>query len=219
MRKQLLFAAIVVLIGTEAQLFAATPEGNVQGALSRDELSFTGITPGGDMVLFGIAVHTSTGVLTKYPFALVVSDTDRDGAVDYKPRGGVPLRSLWFAADLENGSFAVLSPEGYELKHREIENRSVKKDTDGLVEALELERGHLEVLLVRPGKGAWILRVREGTSSDGDRVRDGRLTVLFDEATPLGETKEKAPKKLKSGDILAVLDPGHLDLRTLTVTR
>jgi hypothetical protein len=77
-------------------------------------------------------------VLTKYSFAVVVPDGDSDGTVDYKPRGGVPLRSHWFAADLENGSFAVLAPEGHELKHREIESRSVKKDTDGLVEALEL---------------------------------------------------------------------------------
>jgi len=112
-----------------------------------------------------------------------------------------------------------VTPEGYEVDHRQIDVSAIKKDADGLAEALEMDGITAELLLVRPKAGAWILRAREGAASDGDRVKNGRLTLLFESAEPLGGGKDKAPKKLKAGDVLAVLDPGRLELRTLTVTR
>jgi hypothetical protein len=213
------FAIVAAFLLVAVPVLTADTARSLQASLSTEGLSITAATPGGQVVLFGIAVRTERGMLTRRRAAEVVSDPDSDGMIQYHPRGGVPFRSVWVAVDLTNGSSAVASLRGFTVNHHEIELKSLKKGDDGLASALELERLSVELLLVRPGEGVWILRAREGSGGDGDGIRDDKLTLVFEQAEPLGDGKGKAPKKLKAGDVLVALDPGRLDLRTLTVAK
>lgn len=217
MPKAASLAVLILILGSP--MASGGDAGALRALLSSEQITFTGVTPGGDVVLLGLAVFTESGVPTRIHVAEMLSDTPGAGAVTYKPGGGVPFRSLWFAADLASGSVGFATPQGFEPDHREIAPASIKKDADGLIAALEMERLTVEMLLIRPKEGAWLLRAREGSPSDGDRARDGRLTLLFDQAEPLGARKDKAPRRLKAGDVVVVLDPGRLELRTLTVTQ
>lgn len=188
-------------------------------SVSARELVLRGVTPGARVVLFGLSGETVRGILTKEEHVDVLADTDRDGVITFAPRHGIPFRSIWVAADLASGASAVATPEGYQARHHALPSRAIKKDVEGFIAALELERRDVTVLLVRPGVGAWRLHGREGEWGDGDHVPDGRLTLILGDAEPVGDGKEQAPKKLKAGDFVAALDRGRFDLRTLAVTK
>lgn len=190
----------------------------LQASLTSDQLSFSNVTPGGQLVLFGASIRSERGMSTLRRFSEVLADGDRDGTVLYQPRGGVPFRSIWVAVDVRTGNHVVATQDGYELIHQEVSAKDLKHDSDAAVGLLE-ERLSVDLVLIRPGDGAWSLRAREGGNTDGDKMRDGRLTLLFGNAHALDPSFGKAPKHLKRGDVLAAIDTGRLELLTLTVTK
>lgn len=212
-----LFVLVLTLSVSSSALAADVPV--LRASLTDSDLAITGVTPGGEAVLVGLSGKTIRGMLTKQQHVEVLPDTDRDGAVRHAPAGGIPFRSLWVAADVGTGAFVIAAPEDFEVDHHELALNEVRKDPEGLITALELERLDVVLLLVRPGEGAWLLQAREGAGGDGDRARNGRLTLVLSDAQPLGDGGNKAPSKLKRGDFLAAFDRGRFELRTLTVTK
>lgn len=211
-------AALLPLCGAMALSAATASPDRLEAALSAASVSYLHVTPRGRLALLGAAVHTGP-VLTRYRFAEVLSDDDGDGAVVFTPRGGVPLRSAWIAVDLSTGAVAVTAPEDYDLDRAEMDRKTLKRDAGGLVSALEWDALSVELLLVRPGDGAWLLRGHEGGPKDRDGARNARLTIEPGDAEPLRGIDAAAPKKLKAGDVLIALDPVRLTVRTLTLTQ
>lgn len=211
---------IMTLLGFASSSLAQPASADaLTASLLSDSLTFSGVTRGGEVVVFGISVRNDRGLPTRSQFAELLSDGDGDGKVVFQPKSGIPFRSVWGGVDLSTGAVAVTAPEGYELDHADLELRQIKHDRDGLAVALEIERFSAYMLLVRPGAGAWLYMGFEGGGNDGDRSRDGRLTAVFADAEGIGARAAKAPKHLKRGDVIAVMDPSHLDLRTWTITK
>lgn len=203
----------------EAPAPTAAP-GMLVASLLPDSVAFSGVTKGSDLVLFGASIRSELGTQTRVQYTELLSDGDGDGNVVFQPKGGVPFRSVWTGVDVSTGSVAVTAPQGYELDHADLSLDAVKHDAEGLPIALEIERFRVYMLLVRPGAGVWLYVGAQGGPNDGDRSSsNGRLTALFGDAEAISGKYEKAPKHLKRGDVIAVLDPGHMDLRTWTVAK
>lgn len=210
--------ATLLFICLQPSCLLAAPDGSsVHITVSSDRLSISGLTPGGGLVLFGISARPLRGVIAKKQIAEILPDADRDGVVAYEPADGIPFRSVWVAIDLATGAYSVAAPEHYALDHAEIQRKALAKDADGLVEALDLDAVRSEVLLVRPGASAWRLHAFEGGSGDGDRTHDGRLRVIFDQFRSLDGSAAKSPKKAKKGDVLALIEPVRLEVRTVVI--
>jgi hypothetical protein len=206
MRNLSLLLLLVIALAPVA--FADGPSLAVQ--VGETSVRVSNLTPGGDAVLFSYAKFGSHGGTTSAARPRLLHDDDGDGVVTLAEP--VPYVSVWVAVDWKTGATATGAREGFPLYVRPLAPALFRKDADEQISALEKRIPRLMLLLVRPGQGAWTLRAREGGPGDRDKEANGHLVLAFEDAQPLEEGKEKAPKHLKAGDVVVAIDLGHLDL-------
>jgi hypothetical protein len=175
------------------------------------------LTPGGDVVLVECARMGRNGRTINEARPRLLHDDDGDGIVTLP--GDVPYVSVWIAVDYKTGKVATGAPEGVEPWVRPISENFYRKDADEQILALEQEIHRMLLLIVRPEKGAWSLRAREGDDGDRDNEPNNRLLMAFEDAKPLEEGKEQAPRHLKAGDVVVAVDLGHYDIFVGEVTK
>jgi hypothetical protein len=209
-RIALALAASFVVSHVHATTVDATT-GGITILVSSHSVVVNNVPAGGSIVLFMVARTTRNRHLHVAHSAKLLSDDDRDTVVSFIPEDPVPLRSVWIVADIETGSYAAAAHPDFPLHSQPLLASSFRKDSAGEIAALELEIPRLILLLVSPGKGAWILSSMEGGPGDADSAPNGKLSMLFSEAIPVAG-KEKPPPRLKAGDFVAAVSPGLLDV-------
>jgi len=168
------------------------------------------VTAGSDVVVLVASVEGEGGVLRHRSGAKVFRDDDGDGVVVVADGRGIPLRSVWVAVDVDTGRSAIASPAGFPLQSSPLPDSLLEEDGEGVIGVLDLQQRNAEMLLVRPKSGAWRLRAHEGGNGDGDKHANGKLRLDAADATAVsGDTP--APKRLKKGDVIALIDPVNLD--------
>jgi hypothetical protein len=196
--------------------FAALPAG-AQPTIGFEENAVvaSGVTPGGSVVWFGIARERPgriTQVVRRDP---VLPDSDGDGVARLDLGRSVAVQSIWAAVDLTSGSFAVATPEGTPRREVALPGNSFRRSPRGAVEALQDARQFLEILVVRPGEGAWSLSVGDGGASDADLQPDGGVQAALTSMRPLG-TAKTALDQLLPGDVVVVIDPRQMEFYAAT---
>jgi len=203
-------AFAVLLITPRAPLSAAdTPSLAVQ--LSTREVRVSNVSSGGEVVLFAASlingrygVHQRTG-------AKAFTDSDGDGVVTYVDARGISDRSVWIAVDVETGSYAIATPLGFALQRLPFPTTLLKKDAEGILGLFDHDMLRAEMLIVRPRVGAWRLAAHEGENGDSDKLHNGKLSLAAADARPVaGPTTP--PSRLKRRDVIAVLNPGTLEV-------
>lgn len=175
------------------------------------------VTPGGDLVLFSCAKVARKGAAFSETLPRLLRDDDGDGVVILD--GPVPIVSVWIAVDWRTGVVGTGARDGFPVYVATISPALYRKDAENQIAALEKRIPRLMLLLVRPEKGAWVLRVREGGEGDRDNEANGRLLLAFEDAKPIPGGKEKAPRHLNAGDVVIAVDLGHLDIFVGEVTK
>lgn len=169
-----------------------------------------GVTPGGSVVWFSVArehPHWLTRVVRR---DAVLPDSDGDGVVRFELKEPVPRRSIWTAVDLTTGAYATATPQDVARLEVHPAADSLRRSPLGVVEALQDARGFLEILLVRPGQGAWAQSVGDGGASDSSGLPDGRVQASFASMRPI-ESSKAAPGQLAPGDVVIGVDPESLE--------
>lgn len=167
----------------------------------------SGVTPKGRVVWFSIAREISRRAATIVPRIELVADEDGDGKVRLDLGQAVPLRSIWFAVDLETGEAGVTAPEDFGLQEAELPVRAIPAALNGL----DLDRRFIYALLVRPGAGAWVLRAGDGGALDEDGTADGTLRARLASFTGLGPSPLAPPTHVSARDLLLVIDPNRME--------
>jgi hypothetical protein len=171
-----------------------------------ESLTATGVTAQGRVVFFGISREVDPDdVVNVVPRIEVRTDEDGDGSVAFPLGQPVPLRSAWVAVDLASGSFEAAAPEGFRLKKVNFRGRGIGERPDGRGSVADA-RGLAEILVVRPGVGAWTLRLGDGGPTDEDGTADGRLEAALDRMEPLPGSPPP-PQSFQKDDVVIVLDP------------
>ncbi|MES1243844.1 MAG: hypothetical protein ABUT39_19720 [Acidobacteriota bacterium] len=173
----------------------------------------SGITPKGRVVWFSIAREISRRAATIVPRIELAADEDGDGQVRFDLGRDVPLRSIWFAVDLETGEAGVAAPEDFGLQEAELPARAIPAALNGL----DLDRRFIYALLVRPGAGAWVLRAGDGSALDEDGAPDGTLRARLASFTGLGPSPLPSPTHVSARDLLLVIDPNRMEFLRLRV--
>jgi hypothetical protein len=188
-------------------LLLAVPAAAASPALSFESNAVVagGVTPQGRVVWFSIAREISRRAATIVPRVELQTDIDGDGKVRLELGGEVPLRSIWFAVDLETGEAGVAAPEGFPLLEAQMPGRAIP----AALNRLDLERRFVYLLLVRPGVGAWTLRAGDGGASDEDGQPDGTLRATLADLTTAGDGPPP-PAHVSPGDLLLVIDPNRM---------
>jgi hypothetical protein len=166
----------------------------------------TGVEPGGSAVLFGVSRVWEDLSTRLVETREIVADDDGDGSVALETR--IVPGSIWVAVDLANGVWQTATPPGGELR-----------DGSGFAPAIEVERSNgrrrlsfagraLDLLVLRPGFGAWFAISRDGADEETGEP-DGKVKIESAAFLALGESGE-APASFEAGDLLVGIDPETL---------
>jgi hypothetical protein len=147
-------------------------------ALSEQLVTVTNVSVGGTVAIFGAAREDGAAVrLSRWQRA--VEDTDRDGAVELALPVPIPADSVWIAVDVETGALVIATPPASRFRPRDFAPEMLVKGPDAKVDRFVVNKGMVDLLVVRPHVGAWTGYAVDGHGSDGDRAQDGRSTVVF----------------------------------------
>lgn len=206
------FLFLVLALAPVASVAAAPP----RITLAEDHLSIS--SAGATSIVFGVAREIdSDDLVTVRTWTEVLSDDDRDGNVRLDLGRPLAAASLWIAVDAGSGAFDIATPASLELRRRAWRGKGLRKRPDGR-DAIGDSRGQAELLVVRPGVGAWRLRLGDGGPSDEDGSADGRLEAALDRLVPLAGGPPP-PKEFQAEDFVLLVDPNSLEVVTERVAR
>lgn len=211
-RAALLFVAASLF---SAAAFAADVP--LQLTIDDGSIAVNNATPGGNVVLFAAGLDGSNGVLTQRRLGHAIA-ADAIGSLAYKPARRMPYRTIFVAVDVETGRMALAGAADYEIQVRPFPTEHLERESDGISGMAGAEIPRAELLVVRPKGGAWRLVASEGGSGDDDKQYDGRLGLDFSTAKSLiGEVA--APARLKSKDVVVLIDSARLEVFTTEVAQ
>jgi hypothetical protein len=207
------FLCLIALFSGAAAAASAEP---LRLAVEAEGLMATNATANGQVVFFGVSREIDPDdVVNVVPHLEIRKDDDGDGRVSLPLGGPVALHSTWAAVDLAGGGFDAAAPEGFRLKKVSFRGRGLGKRPDGRDSVLDA-RGLAEILVVRPGVGAWALRLGDGGPGDEDGTANGRLEAALDRMTPLPGSPA-APQSFQKDDVVLLLDPNLLEITLIKV--
>jgi len=207
-----------VVLGLLSVLAPVAGMAEPQISIEESQVVAEGITPGGLAVWFGFAREQHEWVVS-----LVrregMTQADASGVATFSVAEGVPMVSLWAVVDLATGQRSVAAPEDMPLQQVDFPADGLGEGgPHGVLNLLQLRRDFLEVLVVRPGVGAWGISSGDGGESDADAQPDGRVQVLLGLTHPIGDSAG-APSSFQRGDVIVVFDPNTLEYYSLQVGR
>lgn len=172
-----------------------------------------GLTPGGEAAFFSVS-REPQGYYQRVVRRSGLETVDSFGEARFEPQeGAVPPKSVWAVADVASGAFEVGAPEGFLLQEIPFPGNAFEVGAPGLVNRLRHTFTDVDLLLVRPGVGAWRLRASDTGPRDRDGVDDDRSVTAPEDATPIAadpETAPPPPDRYAEDDVLVVINPRDL---------
>jgi len=188
-------------------------------AISDEHLLIQGLRPGASVALLG-AAHERAYYMTRVVSRReILTDDDRDGAIEYKPSSGIAFQSIWIIMDIATGETRVVTPAGYnpiEMTQQGAGRGNAVNITGNI---FDIGRDHADIIVVRPNEGAWALPVREGGVKDAPVPAIGRSAVPLVKLSPLRPDFGSAPPALKNGDAVAIVDAVRMQYWVTSIAR
>lgn len=212
MRHAVVFFTLLAGGSLLAQEPVLAPQVTVDGPL----VDATTLADPGSAVFFGLIWEDLPGTVRISTHAEIVPVAAGAAAVELTEVE--PLRSAWAVVDLTTGVYA-LTPSDVEMTFEvppPDRAPAVGLDVQSVYSLLEDRRETIELLVVRPGVGAWTHTASDGGLVDEDGAPDGRLKVNLAAATPVGETPDIF-RKLQKGDVVIGFDPYRGEVYALEI--
>lgn len=181
-----------------ASSFAAPPA-SLTIALGDHSLTASPVTPGGQAVLAGVDRESATFFFndTHYTDA----QAESGGTATFSIDRGITPRSVWIAVDVATGRVAIVTPAGSPYRPRP----SAAKSANARAASIAIDGTSVDLLLIRPGTGAWRLSAGDGAAMDADGLQNQTLTLAAADFEPLAGTAA-APSELAPHDLLIGID-------------
>ncbi len=196
---------VLFLLFCSTLFFPMVSGAELSVSFTDDSLIVTGVSPGTDVAMITVWRERFPGWSRTTRFADLLTDLDGDGNVERPVDRSLPESSLWIVADLTTGEWAVATPQAYPFPEIEVSARRLRQD----LEVLEADRETLELMIVRPGEGAWHLTVWDGGTGDDDALADGRVAARL----PAFESLGSAPIRIQSrpGDLVFGIEARRME--------
>jgi hypothetical protein len=169
--------------------------------IEKTAITATGLTPAGDAVFFGVSHEP-------LPFSVVYATRERiatvasDGSARIELDTDIPLRAVWAVVDVTSGRYAVVSRDELISRKLVLSAGALKADNNGQLKKLDIPFELADILLVRPGAGAWML-------SAADSIR-GRILPSIDSFKRTGKKGATSAEKFEKGDVVIIFEPRRL---------
>ena len=205
----------VVITAFLAAAAAAVAQPSI--SFGKNLVTVKGITAGGRVACYGVAhdfVDTYPGI---YRWGRETVDADGDGAVSIELPREVPARSVWACTDVATGVLAMAAPDKAPLVEIPLLGRGALASAKGN-DIFSVESERVDLLLIRPGEGAWLLLTGDGGDTDGDKSADGAVNARPDDFQGIGAMKTAAAS-FKSGGTIVALYPLTLEFSVVPLGR
>lgn len=213
----LVLVAASLLSAAPAHAAAPVPLGRAASAPAELAVTFeqaavvaSDLSPGGDAVFFSVAREPQgyyNRIVRRSGFELVDALGEARFAVE---RAAVPLKSVWVVADVATGAFSVAAPESFALREVPFPSRGFEVGAPGLVNRLRHTMPYVDLVLIRPGVGAWRLQSFDGAATDRSDEGDGEVVTSLEDLAGIDELATPAPTRFAQDDVLVVIDPRTL---------
>ena len=201
--------------GADRTAWAQTAPAGPVLTVTATKVTATGMTPGGGVVWLGMARRIET-YEPIYVRRHGIVQADAKGQAELPVTEAVPRHSIWLAVDLKTGAYATASPAGFAPLAFTLSPEALELRGAALADRLIDTADYGEVLLVRPGKGAWGKAVGHGGLDDESATGEAVVKVAFDKLLPVPGTVEPAPAKLSAKDLVVVLHPRAMAIAAVT---
>ena len=216
MEKLIAGALLIGLLATAAPpSFAAPP---LEISLDGDAIVVSGLEPGAEIVYFSVSRFSAAYVPRTERHAERLIDEDADGEVRVALDRPVPPKFLALAVELLSGRFAVWTPEHSPGREVAFPTSSLRPGPGDRLDRLEDGNDYVELLLVRPGRGAWALTTGNGTPTDESPSSDGVVLAALASMVPVGESGEP-PEEYEKDDLLLRVAPAGMEYYLARIVR
>ncbi len=165
----------------------------------------------GSVAFFGVSREVAfDDVVTRRSTAEILPLENRTGIISLDLGRPIAPDSVWIAVDLSTGEFATVAPNGPPAQSDTFSGGGIGRAPGGSGAIFDV-RAQAEVLVARPGTGAWTLTLGDGSPEDGDGLPDGKIEAPLDQMAPLGEAPAP-PLDFAAGDTVALVDPLTLEI-------
>jgi hypothetical protein len=209
------FGALALFLTTKAvgpaALAQTAPGGPPALAVSAAAVVASGMSPGGKVVWLGMARKVEA-YEPLYVRRHGMVQADAQGKAQLPVTEAVPRQSIWAAIDLKTGAYATASPTGFVPLTLDLGAEAVEVRGAALADRLVDPADYGEVLLVRPGKGAWGKAVGRGGADDESAPGEEVFRLAFDKLLPVPGTTDPSPGKLSPKDLIFVIHPRSMGM-------
>ena len=175
-------------------------------------------TPNGDVAFFSETVSAATAYRPAYYHAAVATPSDGTGESSYATSHAKDKTAVWVAVDVQSGAVATMSGNGTTPVPFPLADSMQVRDTSGLIAKLQLPFIVGDLLIVRPGEGAWHAMGMDGGPADDDHARNGKLSFSIDTLVSFKDkNNSKPPHALKKGDVIVAIEARTLRFAVLRV--
>jgi hypothetical protein len=176
----------------------------------------SGVTPKSQVYAYSLSREATGTFSNMVPRETVVSDDDGDGVVTWVIEKEIATRSIWLAVDLASGTPAVATPGGYDAKRIELTDVNLRKEFGSGVGQLAFGGDFVEFVVVRPSGGVWrAIASRGGPADEG--ADPERATISIEKLERRAGTTESAPKHLRRGDVVLMLNSFRAEYGVITI--
>lgn len=187
--------------------------------------SVDGVTPNGTVVWFA-AIRSADQYTVAQTSVAQVATADATGASTLTVANPISPNSIWVAVDYQTGAYATGSPSrNFPLQLASLPAAALSLDGAGSNPGYLLDAAdRIQVLLVRPGAGAWTKTVGRGGPDDESSPADAKLrfrlsrmdTLIAGAAGDAGAPGDhSAPASIGAKDVFFLLHPRTMDVATL----
>ncbi len=173
-------------------------------------LAVSGLTPGGEVVVFGAGRYRSAWQIEHLRVLEVRVDDDGDGSVTVELDQTIPLQSVWWAVDATTGDLAVATREGYTADERAVPAGAFARGDRGEALLVVHDSPETTAVVVRPGVGLWTVRAGDGALNDSDGAPNGVTLIPVAAFRPRAGTVAPDLDELVPGDVLVVVSTRRL---------
>ena len=171
-----------------------------------DQIQVSEVTPGGDVVYFGVAKERHGLDTQRVVRMAMLADEDHDGAITIPMPDGIPCVSTWVAVDLRTGLVGASAASGAELRHSAIIHAPLLGESEPDVVALNMPQHRpLNLFIARPEVGAWQGYVGDGAQYDNVGTSNGVILADLAAMEPL-QPVMGALSTLHDRDIVVAVD-------------
>lgn len=216
-----LFAILIAAAAAAQTAQVLPPVLSFNGATA----SVEGVTPNGTVVWFAAIRNVDQYTVAQTSVAQVAA-ADATGTSTLTVANPISPYSIWVAVDYQTGAYATGSPSrNFPLQLASLPAAALSLDGTGSNPGYLLDAAdRIQVLLVRPGAGAWTKTVGRGGPDDESSPADAKLRFRLSRMDPLiagaagaagAPGDDSAPASIGAKDVFFLLHPRTMDVATL----